>query len=95
MRAVCAFALLWGVASQLQLDTSGVFLAPGASAIAYDTNTVDVQVCAQVFLQLTQKLSSIATHYWAHYNPTVGIRGSCRWTGARSSKAYSRSFRLR
>ena len=53
MRAVCAFALLWGVASQLQLDTSGVFLAPGASAIAYDTNTVDVQVCAQVFLQLT------------------------------------------
>ena len=48
MRAVCAFALLWGVASQLQLDTSGVFLAPGASAIAYDTNTVDVQVCAQV-----------------------------------------------
>ena len=35
------------VASDLQLDASGVLVSPGISAISYDANTVEIQVCAQ------------------------------------------------
>ena len=35
------------VAGDLQLDASGVLVSPGKSAISYDANTVEIQVCAQ------------------------------------------------
>ena len=46
-RVVLLLLCLSAVASDLQLDASGVLLSPGKSAISYDANTVEIQVCAQ------------------------------------------------